>query len=146
MTLPTRRILVLANETADDPALVAAVGALAGGRRATRVLVVAPALGRSPRRLADEDRERAEARGRLLAALAALARAGVDADGLIGDADPPRAAAAALRLFPADRIVVSTHAPSESRWLARGVVERLRAFDVPVTHVVALGDTLARAA
>ena len=145
MTLPTRRILVLANETADDPALVAAVGSLAGGRRATRVLVVAPALGRS-RRLVDEDRERAVARGRLLAALAALARAGVDADGLIGDADPARAAAAALRLFPADRIVVATRAPGESTWLARGVVERLRALDVPVTHVVAHGDTLARAA
>jgi GABA permease len=43
----------------------------------------------------------------------------------------------ALRSFPADEIVLSTHPPGRSNWLERGVVVAVRErFDVPVTHVV----------
>ena len=43
----------------------------------------------------------------------------------------------ALRLFPADELVVATHPARRSHWLAGGLVERARAFGLPVTHVVA---------
>ena len=52
----------------------------------------------------------------------------------------------ALREFPADEIVVSTHPPGRSHWLELGVVENARMrFDVPVTHVVVdlMGTTAA---
>ena len=51
---------------------------------------------------------------RLLACLAALEPADVDAEGMIGDADPLQAALDALALFPADEIVVATH-PKDDR-------------------------------
>ena len=59
------------------------------------------------------------------------------ARGEIGDGDPLQALEDALRTFPADEIVVSTHPPGRSNWLEQGVVENARMrFDVPVTHVV----------
>ena len=59
------------------------------------------------------------------------------ARGEIGDGDPLQALEDALREFPADEIVVSTHPPGRSHWLEQGVVENARMrFDVPVTHVV----------
>lgn len=43
----------------------------------------------------------------------------------------------ALRTFPADEILISTHPPDRSRWLEGGVVERARAeIELPITHVV----------
>jgi hypothetical protein len=43
----------------------------------------------------------------------------------------------ALRIFPADEIVISTLPPGESRWLEHDVVERThREVDLPMTHVV----------
>ena len=59
------------------------------------------------------------------------------ARGEIGDGDPLQALEDALREFPADEIVVSTHPPGRSHWLELGVVENARMrYDVPVTHVV----------
>ena len=66
-----------------------------------------------------------------------LAEMGVSARGAIGDGDPLQALEDALREFPADEIVVSTHPPGRSHWLEQGVVEQARLrYDVPVTHVV----------
>ena len=43
----------------------------------------------------------------------------------------------ALRTFPADEVIISTHPPDRSRWLERGVVQRARDdVELPVTHVV----------
>jgi GABA permease len=43
----------------------------------------------------------------------------------------------ALRVFPADEILISTHPPHRSRWLEHGVVERAREeIDLPITHLV----------
>jgi hypothetical protein len=85
----------------------------------------------------DEDPARADAQERLDASLARLAAAGVSARGEIGDGDPLQALEDALREFPADEIVVSTHPPGRSHWLEQGVVEQARhRYDVPVTHVV----------
>ena len=85
----------------------------------------------------DEDPARADAQSRLDASLSRLVDAGVSARGEIGDGDPLQALEDALREFPADEIVVSTHPPGRSHWLEQGVVEQARQrYDVPITHVV----------
>jgi hypothetical protein len=55
----------------------------------------------------------------------------------VGDPDPNMAIEDALRMFPADEIVISTLPPGESKWLEHDVVERTRSeVDLPMTHVI----------
>ncbi len=69
--------------------------------------------------------------------LIAIGGLGLKARGEIGDSDPNVAIEDALRVFPADEIVISTHPPDRSRWLERGVVDRAREqIDLPIAHVV----------
>ena len=134
---PTRRILVVANETVGGEELLALLGHKAAGMRED-VLLVCPALNSRVRTwTSDEDGARAAAQSRLDASLAQLAESGVTARGEIGDGDPLQALEDALREFPADEIVLSTHPPGRSHWLEQGVVELARQrYDVPITHVV----------
>ncbi|MGI8974930.1 MAG: universal stress protein [Gaiella sp.] len=137
---PNRRILVVANETVQSPALLELLRAKAAGMRED-VLVVCPALNSRLRTwTSDEDGARGAAQRRLEATLARLHEVGVTARGTIGDGDPLQAIEDALREFPADEIVVSTHPPGRSHWLEQGVVTLAEErFDVPVTHVVGEG-------
>jgi GABA permease len=132
-----RRILVIANETVGGDELLALLGLKAESVE-EEMLLVCPALNSRVRTwTSDEDPARAEAQERLDASLARLSAAGVSARGEIGDGDPLQALEDALREFPADEIVVSTHPPGRSHWLEQGVVEQARLrYDVPVTHVV----------
>lgn len=131
------RILVVANETVSGRALLEAIGERGRGSEA-EVLVVCPALsGRLRRWFSDVDDALANASQRLERSLAEIAQLGVAATGQIGDSDPVQAIDDALRVFPADEIVISTHPPRRSNWLERRVVERTReGFRVPVTHVI----------
>lgn len=137
---PTRRVLVVANETVGGEELLSRLRSMSAGMRED-VLVVSPALNSRLRTwTSDEDGARRAAQLRLDASLEQLERAGVRARGEIGDGDPLQAIEDALREFPADEIVVSTHPPGRSNWLEQGVVEAAGArFDVPVTHVVVEG-------
>ena len=138
----TRRILVVANETLTGRRLRDEIVRMSSGV-AEDVLVVCPALNSHFRTwLSDEDGARDAAEVRLHSTLDELTAAGVRVRGEIGDGDPLQALEDALRAFPADAIVISTHAEGRSHWLEEGVVDaaRLR-FDVPVTHVV--GDAVA---
>ena len=134
---PTRRILVLANETVGGEELLALLGRRAAGMRED-VLLVCPALNSRVRTwTSDEDGARAAAQSRLDASLAQLSESGVTARGEIGDGDPLQALEDALREFPADEIVLSTHPPGRSHWLEQGVVELARQrYDVRDGHVV----------
>ena len=134
---PTRRILVVANETVGGEELRDLIGRKAAGVRED-VLLVCPALNSKLRTwTSDEDGARAAAQARLDTSLERLGELGVRARGEIGDGDPLQALEDALREFPADEIVVSTHPPGRSHWLEQGVVETARMrYDVPVTHVV----------
>jgi hypothetical protein len=134
---PYHRILVVANETVGGTELRDLLRGKAAGMRED-VLVVCPALNSKLRTwTSDEDGARLAAQSRLDASLSRLREAGVDARGEIGDGDPLQAMEDALRTFPADEIVVSTHPPGRSNWLETGVVLRAeQRFDVPVTHVV----------
>jgi hypothetical protein len=134
---PTRRILVVANETVGGDELRDLLERKAE-RVAEEILLVCPALNSRVRTwTSDEDGARAAAQERLDASLARLHAEGVTARGEIGDGDPLQALEDALRTFPADEIVVSTHPPGRSHWLEQGVVEQARLrYDVPITHVV----------
>ena len=134
---PVRRILVVANETVAGHELRDLIGRKAEGG-AEDVLLVCPALNSKLRTwTSDEDGARAAAQSRLVMSLEHLSLLGVHARGEIGDGDPLQALEDALREFPADEIVVSTHPPGRSHWLETGVVENARMrYDVPVTHVV----------
>jgi hypothetical protein len=130
-------VLVVANETVAGRKLHDAVRAATDGKKAS-VLVVSPALN-SPLRhfVSDEGKARAAAHERLGRSLHALADAGIDAHGEVGDADPLQAIEDSLRTFGADEIIISTHPEGRSNWLEKGVVSGARQrFRVPITHVV----------
>ena len=133
------RILVLANETVGGRALLAELENRCKGRN-SEILVVVPALTSSPLEhwASDVDRALDEARERLDASLAAMERTGLRARGYVGDHHEPNSSLEdALRDFPADEVVISTHPPHRSRWLERGVVTRARQeVPLPITHVV----------
>ena len=130
------RVLVVANETVAGEALRDEI--VRRARENSEVLVVAPALNSRLRHwTSDEDRARAQAQARLDASLAALAEVGVDAEGHVGDDDPVQAVDDALRMFPADELIVSTHPPGRSNWLEKDVVRVLRErYGCPITHVI----------
>ena len=132
-----RRILVVANETVAGTELRDEVVRRARDVDA-EVLVVTPALNSRLRHwTSDEDQAREEAQERLDASLSALREAGVDARGQVGDDDPLQAIEDALRGFPADEILLSTHPPGRSNWLERGLVANARdRWSCPITHVV----------
>jgi hypothetical protein len=131
-----RRILVVANETVGGRRLREELRKRAEGFD-EQVLVVCPASsspGGHP--TAGEDAG-AEAQRRLEASLERLSAAGVNVRGEVGDSDPLRAIADALRGFGADEVIISTHPEGRSTWLEGGVVAAARErFTVPITHVV----------
>ena len=100
-----------------------------------RVLVVAPAVESRLRPwLSDDDEARRAAGKRLDGCLGRLTRAGVDATGCIGHADPVEAIANALTTFAADEVVVTAHV-AHARRLAGDVVRRARErFDLPIVE------------
>lgn len=132
------RLLVIANETVQGAALLKEIGDRCRDRRC-EVMVVTPALAssRASHWASDIDEAIELARQRMELSLIELARLGLKASGEIGDSDPNMAIEDALRVFPADEIVISTHPPDRSRWLEHGVVDKARErIDLPITHVV----------
>jgi len=132
------RLLVVANETVGGGALLEEIRNRCRGRN-SEILVMTPALAasRAAHWASDVDEAIELARQRLELSLIAIDRLGVRAKGEIGDSDPNVAIEDALRVFPADEIVISTHPPDRSQWLEHGVVDRAREeIDLPVTHVV----------
>ena len=132
------RVLVVANETVGGEALLDEIRARCRGRDC-EILVVTPALAvsRAEHWASDVDGAIELARQRMELSLIEIDRLGLKAKGEIGDSNPNVAIEDALRVFPADEVVISTHPPDRSRWLEHGVVERARSeIDLPITHVV----------
>lgn len=132
------RLLVVANETVEGEALLEEIRGRCRNRDC-EILVVTPALAgsRASHWASDIDEGIELARQRMELSLIAIDQLGLKARGEIGDSDPNVAIEDALRVFPADEIVISTHPPERSRWLEHGVVERARdEIDLPITHVV----------
>jgi hypothetical protein len=132
------RLLVVANETVAGQGLMEEIGRRCADRDC-EVFVVAPALAgsRAAHWASDIDDGIALARQRLQMSLDGVGRLGLRASGEIGDSDPNLAIEDALRHFPADEVLISTHPPERSRWLEHGVVTSAREkLELPVTHVV----------
>jgi hypothetical protein len=132
-TRQATHVLVVVNEVVGEalPEVIAAGGGAA-------VLVVAPALNTRVRHWAsDGDEAWRTAALRLHDCLRRLERGGVRAEGRIGDSDPLLAIDDALKLFPADRLVIATPPEARSNWQAHRLVERARMrFGLPTLHVV----------
>ena len=129
--------MILANEAIGDQALVREIVRHTQGRPA-QARIVAPAIVKSPLDLAagDVDDEITEARRRLEVSIAALAESGIQATGDVGEADPVLALEDALRLFPADEVIVVAHPQDHATWLEQDVVERTRReVDIPITVI-----------
>lgn len=132
------RLLVVANETVGGEALLDEIRERCRGRRC-EIRVVTPALARSRAShwASDVDEAIELARQRMELSLIAIGELGLKARGEVGDSDPNVAIEDALRVFPADEIVISTHPPERSRWLEHGVVERAQEqIDLPISHVI----------
>jgi hypothetical protein len=132
------RMLVVANETIGGEALLTEIRERCRGRDC-EIFVITPALAvsRAEHWASDVDEAMELARQRMELSLIEIDRLGLRARGEIGDSDPNVAIEDALRVFPADEIVISTHPPERSRWLEHGVVDKARErIDLPITHVV----------
>jgi uncharacterized membrane protein len=131
------RVVVIANETVGGRALLNEIQNRCKGRR-SEILVVTPAITSQVKHwVSDVDEAIEEAERRREESVSAIREIGLEARGEVGDSDPNVAIEDALRTFPADEVIISTHPPDRSRWLERGVVERAREeVDLPITHVV----------
>src|SRR6201991_445882 len=118
----TRRILVVANQTAAGRELLEEITNRCRGNECEVMLVCPGMVGsRAERWASDVDEGMDAARERMGRSVAALRGVGVEVRAEVGDPDPNMAIEDALRVFPADEIVISTLPPEQSRWLAHEV-------------------------
>jgi hypothetical protein len=134
--MPTQRVLLVANQTATDAALLEAVR-IRALRGPVGLHLVIPATPRGLHRVVDpEVAGLQDARERLARALPLLSKAaGMAVTGHVGDANPLAAVADALNLRGFDEIIVSTLPWRLSRWLRVDLPSKLRGLGVPVLHV-----------
>jgi hypothetical protein len=100
-------ILAVANETAASAAIFDAIRAADRGE--VDVTIVAPSLNsRVQHWCSDDDDARRAAELRLALCMSRLARAGIEARGWVGDADPLQAIADAVHAAPVELLIVST--------------------------------------
>ena len=127
---------MIATAPVDDDALREEVRRHAGSEEA-EIHVVAPAARLSRLRwlASDEDEARANATEVAREMEQALEETG-NVDSEVGDPDPIQAIEDALRIFPADELIVVTRSGPESSWLedvsAKDAFER---FGLPVTRL-----------
>ena len=143
-TVQPRKVLVLANETANSAELLDELRRI-GADHAANYYVVVPAspietgvaATHGPLDVLEATQE--AARARLDYTLSTLRSEDLKADGALGDYRPLRALANAVNSFHPDQIVIATLPLEASVWHRFDVVDRARAEypDLPVTHVVA---------
>ena len=134
-----KKILALVSEAVSADALKTAVGEDVAND--AEVLVVAPALNTKTRFfLGDSDRAIERAEQVQEETVERLSEGGVDAapTETPGDADPLLALQDALATYPADEIVLFTHASGDRNWQEEGLVDEAkeRFGSTPVRHVV----------
>lgn len=134
---PTRKLLVVANETLAGDELLDAVRRH-DERGDVLVRVIAPVNAPREGYVVYDDTRRAAARRRLDRTLAKLREAGIAAVGDVVDNDPLTAVRDAITLEEPDELIVSTHPEAKSGWRRRNLIDEIRRYagDVPVEHVV----------
>jgi hypothetical protein len=131
-----RRILVLANQTLAGARLVQALKDRAAQEEA-RFFIVVPQTRPRHGNIIYDDAVRTMAQVRVDRGVEVLSRAGLDAQGEVGDEDPFLAAMDGVREHDVDEIIVSTLPATASGWLRRDLPERLELESgLPVEHVV----------
>lgn len=132
------RTLVVANEATVGAemrdALLEHLGDAPG-----QVFVVAPALSDSALKhtLGDVDGAIGPAEERLRRTLEELRKAGIDANGEVGDADPMLAINDEIAKFRPDRVLVVAHRDEDGTFAERGLLEQAqRDLDLPVVELV----------
>ncbi len=119
-------LLVVANRTVDSPELMAALDERAGASP-LHVTLLAPVLWS----------ERDDARDRLDAAVASLRERGLEAEGVLADADPIVAVQEVWDPGRFDEVMVSTFEGGASRWMQVDLPHRVaKLTDCTVRHVV----------
>jgi hypothetical protein len=133
----TRRILVVANETAVSRALIELIEEKAKAGP-IQVTVLSPVTQPRQGYVVYYDTRRASARRRLDRTLDTLRAAGVPATGVVVEADPVSALRDAIHQLEPDEVVVSTHPLKQSGWLRRNLVDQMRrvAGSLPFEHAV----------
>ena len=123
----SKRVLVVANRTADSEGLVEALRREAAECDVSFTLLVPATPGGG----------RTAARRQLKAALERLRGAGLEVDGTVGDQDPIVAVHEAWDPGEYDEVIVSTLSRDSSRWLEIDLPHRIaKITDAPVSHVV----------
>jgi hypothetical protein len=132
-----KKILAMVSEAVSADALRTVVGDDAND---AEVLVVAPALNTKTRFfLADPDPAIDRAEQVQEETVERLSEEGVDAAaGTPGEEDPLLALQDAMATYPADEIVLFTHAGGDQNWLEDGLVDQAkeRFAGTPVRHLV----------
>jgi hypothetical protein len=129
------KLLVVTPEPVDAGMLR---GAMGDEIRGAEVLVISPATNRSRMAfwVSDSDEAIAEAEQAQEESVERLEEEGVDAAGGTGDSEPAVAIQDALATFPADRIVLVSHAGSDLDYREdAGLADAEQRFGVPVTHL-----------
>lgn len=136
--MTSKKILVVADRTADSPDLIAALRRQAG-RSPVELTLLVPAVPHGLAWAADMKAGWSEAVVRADRAAARIRAAGLPLEEVVvGDPDPFAAVGDVLHARAFDEIVVSVLPKGISRWLALGLPARLRrAVDLPVVQVTA---------
>jgi aconitase B len=133
-----KKILVVANRTADSPDLIEALRGLTAEESIAFTLLV-PAVPHGLDWAADMKAGWSEAALRANRAGSRIRQSGVELEEVIvGDPDPFAAVGDVLHTREIDEVIVSTLPRTISRWLAVGLPARLRrAVDLPVSEITA---------
>jgi hypothetical protein len=124
--------LVVATQTVNSPDLVARLKARAA-ERPHRYTIISPASGSLSREQVCE---------RLASTLAELYRAEIDATGQPMSPSPLAAVENAIEHYRIDDILISTLAGEQSKWIAEGLLDDVKALtDKPVEHVETSGGS-----
>jgi hypothetical protein len=124
MEAATRRILVVANRTANTPTLLEAVHERANEGPCTFTLLI------------PNEPRKGGADWTLDTARPLLERAaGAPVDGMVGQADPFEAIRSALNDPGFDEVIISTLPRRVSEWLRRDLPHRVEKLGVPVTTI-----------
>ena len=127
------KLLVVTPEPVDANLLRATLGDEVEG---AEVLVVSPATNQSKLAfwVSDPDEAIHEAEIAQVETVERLEEAGIDAAGDTGESEPAVAIQDALATFPADRILIFSHAGEQDYREDEGLADAERRFGVPVTH------------
>jgi hypothetical protein len=124
MEAATRRILVVANRTANTPTLLEAVHERANEGPCTFTLLI------------PNEPRKGGADWTLDTARPLLERAaGAPVDGIVGEADPFEAIRSALNDPGFDEVIISTLPRRVSEWLRRDLPHRVEKLGLPVTTI-----------